>query len=237
MQTSASNGDRRGVYYAAAVAVLLLLGGVVFTVLGVVGTAAPTAAPTAAAESAAPESTRSATPERPRAIGGNRERGGGTRSAERPDFGKVLAGSAPVGVTIPRIGVRATRFVGLGLADNGEIEVPRDADTPGWFTPGPSPGQLGPAVIAGHVDSLTGPAVFYRLSELQPGDLVEVDRRDGSKATFSVDRVVSFEKADFPTRAVYGPTSRAELRLITCGGQYDEQTGYLGNTVVFAHLV
>ena len=140
-------------------------------------------------------------------------------------------------MTIPRIGVRASQFVGLGLADNGEIEVPRNPDTPGWFTPGPSPGQLGPAVIAGHVDGTSGPAVFYRLAELQPGDRVKIDRRDGSTAVFTVDRVVSFEKAAFPTRAVYGPTRRAELRLITCGGQYDTQTGYLRNTVVFAHLV
>lgn len=232
MQTSATNSGRRGVYYAAAAAVLLLLAGVAAAVLGFAGTMAPTAAPPAAAES-----MPSPPSDRPGATGGDRDGRGGTRSAQRPDFGKVLTGSAPVGVTIPRIGVQATRFVGLGLADNGEIEVPRNADTPGWFTPGPSPGQLGPAVIAGHVDSPTGPAVFYRLSELQPGDLVEVDRRDGSKATFSVDRVVSFKKADFPTRAVYGTTPRAELRLITCGGQYDKQTGYLRNTVVFAHLV
>jgi hypothetical protein len=159
-----------------------------------------------------------------------------SRSEDRPDFGTVLKGSAPIGLRIPGIGVRATRFVKLGLAANGEIEVPENADNPGWFTPGPSPGQLGPAVIAGHVDSTTGPAVFYRLSELRPGDRVEVDRRDGSVAMFTIDRVVSFAKASFPTRAVYGPTTRAELRLITCGGTYDAQSGYLRNTVVFAHL-
>jgi len=127
--------------------------------------------------------------------------------------------------------------MGLGLAQDGEIEVPQNADIPGWFTPGPSPGQLGPAVIAGHVDSTTGPAVFYRLSELRPGDHIKVARRDGSIARFTVDRVTNFSKAAFPTRAVYGPTRRSELRLITCGGQYDDQDGYLANTVVFAHLV
>ena len=232
MQTSASTSGRRGVHHAAAAAVLLLLAGIVVATLGFLGTTAPSVEPPTAASEAPPPGPS----ERPRATDGAGEVTQ-TRSKDQPDFGKVLAGSPPVGVTIPRIGVEANRFVDLGLADNGEIEVPRDYDTPGWFSPGPSPGQLGPAVIAGHVDGPTGPAVFYRLSELRPGDRVTVDRVDGSKAVFAVDRVVSFEKAAFPTRAVYGPTTRAELRLITCGGQYDDEDGYLRNTVVFAHLV
>jgi hypothetical protein len=228
MQTSPTKSGRRGVNYAAAAALVILLAGTVFAVLGFRG-ATPPNADTPAARSTAPASEPAERPSR-----SERRR---NRPVDQPDFGRVLAGSAPTGITIPRIGVRAARFVGLGLAVNGEIEVPRDAETPGWFTPGPSPGQLGPAVIAGHVDSTTGPALFYRLSELRPGDRVLVDRRDGSVATFTIDRVESFEKEAFPTRDVYGPTPRSELRLITCGGRYDDRAGYLSNTVAFAHLI
>jgi sortase (surface protein transpeptidase) len=163
---------------------------------------------------------------------------GGEHSAQkRPDFGPVLPGSAPVRLDIPRINVHSSDMVGLGLQRDGSIEVPQDPASPGWFTPGPSPGQYGPAVIAGHVDSKTGPAVFYRLGELTPGDRVSVTRRDGTVATFEVDAVETFEQDAFPTRAVYGATNRAELRLITCSGDYDAREGYLSNTVVFAHLV
>jgi hypothetical protein len=164
--------------------------------------------------------------------------GSGTadRVGARPEFGPVLTGSPPVGLDIPRIGVRSTDMVDLAFQRDGSIEVPKDPDSPGWFSPGPSPGQVGPAVIAGHVDGKTGPAVFYRLGELRPGDRVTVDRQDGTTATFVIDRVETFEKDAFPTREVYGSTDRAELRLITCSGQYDDEEGYLSNTVVFAHL-
>ncbi len=157
---------------------------------------------------------------------------------ERPDLGPVLPGSRPVALSIPSIDVRSSTIVGLGLAKDGSLEVPREPDNPGWFTPGPSPGQFGPAVIAGHVDSSDGPAVFYRLGELRQGDRVTVDRQDGSTASFVVDRVKQYDQDRFPTRAVYGNTTdRAELRLITCSGEFDEDDGYQSNTVVFAHLV
>src|SRR6185503_18602202 len=104
----------------------------------------------------------------------------------RPRFDSFLPGSAPVGLAIPSIDVRSTKIVDLGLQDDGSIEVPRDASAPGWFTPGPSPGQLGPAVIAGHVDSSTGPAVFYRLGQLRPRDLIEVQRDGGTWVSFAV---------------------------------------------------
>jgi sortase (surface protein transpeptidase) len=149
----------------------------------------------------------------------------------------VLPGSRPIGLAIPSIDVHSTNIVGLGLEEDGSLEVPRNASAPGWFTPGPSPGQFGPAVIAGHVDSADGPAVFYRLGELRRGDQVKVRRQDRSTAVFVVDRVRSYQKDRFPTREVYGNTTdRAELRLITCSGEYDDKLGYLGNTVVFAHL-
>ncbi len=154
------------------------------------------------------------------------------------DFGPILPASAPVALDIPDIGVHSTNIVDLGLAADGAIEVPEDPSAPGWFYPGPSPGQFGPAVIAGHVDSDRGPAVFYRLGELDPGDRVHVTRADGTVGTFLIDRVEAFAKAEFPTHEVYGDTTnRAELRLITCGGNYDDDAGYLGNVVAFAHLV
>lgn len=153
------------------------------------------------------------------------------------DVGPVLPGSRPIGLTIPSIDVHSSNIVGLGLQKDGSLEVPRNPSAPGWFTPGPSPGQFGPAVIAGHVDSDNGPAVFYRLGELRRGDQVKVRRQDRSTAVFIVDHVRSYRKDQFPTRKVYGnSTDRAELRLITCGGEYDDKLGYLNNTVVFAHL-
>lgn len=144
----------------------------------------------------------------------------------------------PVRLEIPRIDV-ATRLLKLGLTPDRELEVPplSQAGTAGWYDLGPVPGQTGPAVLAGHVDSETGPAVFYALSALHPGDEVTVDRSDHRTAVFSVDRVAAYAKKTFPTRAVYGRTPDAELRLITCGGTYDaDHGGYQSNVVVFAHL-
>jgi sortase (surface protein transpeptidase) len=99
------------------------------------------------------------------------------------------------------------------------------------------PGDVGPSLLAGHVDSRTGPAVFYRLRELRGGDRIVVERSDGRTATFEVDRVEQVSKSSFPTRRVYGATPRPELRLITCGGTFDASSGhYLSNVVVYAHL-
>ncbi|GAB4001762.1 class F sortase [Nocardioides ultimimeridianus] len=144
----------------------------------------------------------------------------------------------PVRLDIPRIDV-ATPLIRLGLTADRELEVPplSHAGVAGWYDLGPVPGDAGPAVLAGHVDSEDGPAVFYGLSALRPGDRLTVDRSDHRTAVFSVDRVTAFAKSRFPTRAVYGETHDAELRLITCGGTYDPtQGGYQSNVVVFAHL-
>lgn len=150
----------------------------------------------------------------------------------------TLARSRPVRLTIASIGVDTHTIVALGKQPDGSLQVPARFDTPGWFTAGPAPGQLGPAVLAGHVDSTTGPGIFYRLGALRPGALVLITLADGSTARFTVDRVVSYPKNHFPTLAVYGATPRAELRLITCGGQFDHRTGhYLNNTVAYAHLL
>jgi len=146
-------------------------------------------------------------------------------------------GSAPVRLAIPAIGV-ATRLVRLGLEPDGAKQVPGDFGAAGWFAGGPAPGQLGPAVIAGHVDSRTGPAVFYRLRDLRPGDRVEVLRADGSLARFAVERVGQYPKARFPTDDVYYPTLTPRLRLVTCGGSFDREAhSYRSNVIVFAKLV
>jgi hypothetical protein len=151
-----------------------------------------------------------------------------------------LAPSVPVELGIAAIGVR-TPVVALGVRPDGTIAVPpptRGAPA-GWYRHLPSPGEVGPAVIVGHVDSARdGPAVFFRLRETRPGDLVTVRRLDGSVVTFAVDRVELVSKRAFPTAAVYGATTRPELRIITCGGDFDRvhQT-YRSNVVVFATLV
>jgi Sortase domain len=149
--------------------------------------------------------------------------------------GPVLPESHPLTVSIGRIGVRST-LVDLGLDPKGAMEVPPPARA-GWFTRGPTPGALGPAVIAGHVTWNGSPAVFYRLGALRPGDQVSVARKDGRTAVFSVTRVARFSKSRFPTEAVYGAIDHAGLRLITCGGTYDAaRHRYLDNVVVFAKL-
>jgi sortase (surface protein transpeptidase) len=141
-----------------------------------------------------------------------------------------------VRLVIPAIGV-ATRLVRLGLEADGAMAVPADYGRAGWFAEGPAPGQVGPAVIAGHVDSRTGPAVFYRLRELRPGQAVLVERADGTRLRFVVEQARSYPKASFPTADVFGPVPSAALRLITCGGDFDRARGsYRDNLVVFAGL-
>jgi hypothetical protein len=140
----------------------------------------------------------------------------------------------PVRVVIPAIGVRA-RVIRLGLHPDGTLEVPADVAETGWWSGGSRPGEPGPAVIAGHVDSRTGPGVFYRLGKLRRGDVIRIGRSDGSVARFAVQRIASYPKARFPTRQVYGSTPGPTLRVITCSGDFDRSTGhYLDNTVVYA---
>jgi hypothetical protein len=142
----------------------------------------------------------------------------------------------PVRLWIPEIAV-ATPLVRLGRLPDGSIEVPHDWDRAGWYDGGPRPGQPGPAVILGHVDSKTGPAVFYRLRALRPGDTVRVGLSDGRILVFQVQRVERYPKDKFPTEAVYFPTLNRELRLITCGGEFDYAShSYLDNIVVYATL-
>ncbi|MEV0172530.1 class F sortase [Streptomyces sp. NPDC050803] len=127
----------------------------------------------------------------------------------------------------------------LRLDRERRLPAPPDDDPNlvGWYEGGPSPGEQGTAVAVGHLDTDTGPAVFAGLTELKRGRLIEVARADGRTAVYAVDAVRSYEKDKFPNREVYGARGRPELRLITCGGDYDRRTGYSGNVVVFAHLV
>ena len=176
--------------------------------------------------SAAQEKTATATPRAP--AGSVEDRGPG------PDPARQQAQTAPpVRVSVPSLGIDSP-LVPLGLTPTGEIEAPETYDRAGWFEQGPRPGDTGAAVIAGHVDSRSGPAVFYHLSSLKPGAEIVVERADGSAATFRVQRLARYPKDDFPTVEVYATNDR-ELRLITCGGDFSEGD-YQDNVVVFATL-
>jgi hypothetical protein len=146
------------------------------------------------------------------------------------------AQTAPVRVRLPSVGI-ASDLERLGLDDDGAIQTPQDWQRAGWYRGGPRPGEIGAAVILGHVDSTSGPAVFYRLRRLRPGDEILVRRADGSVAVFTVDRLEQHRKTRFPTDDVYFPTPEPTLRLVTCGGAFDRQArSYTDNLVVFATL-
>jgi sortase (surface protein transpeptidase) len=152
----------------------------------------------------------------------------------------VLPASRPVSIAIPAIGVKAS-VMRLGRAADNTLEVPQPGphyDDAGWYRYSPTPGELGPSVIVGHVDSAkNGPSVFWRLGTLRKNDRVRVTRTDGSVAVFEVDDVRLFRKKAFPTKLVYGNTDHAALRLITCGGPFDGAGHYRDNVVVLASLV
>jgi sortase (surface protein transpeptidase) len=155
-------------------------------------------------------------------------------AAPQPQSAQV---SPPSSLTIPAIGVQ-TNIIRLGLTASGALQVPSSTAVAGWYTGSPRPGAVGSAVIAGHIDSKSGPGVFFRLSTLRPGDRVYVRRADGTLADFKVTVVRQFTKDVFPTSAVYGAVPDSELRLITCGGTFDPQApSYLSNTVVYAVAV
>ncbi|RAO35297.1 hypothetical protein PSN13_02553 [Micromonospora saelicesensis] len=151
----------------------------------------------------------------------------------------VLPASHPTSLAIEKIDVRAPVH-DVGIAPDGTIAVPdaARAQEAGWYDQGPTPGQYGPAVIVGHVDTTSGPAVFHKLRELRSGDEIEVTRTDQRVAVFEVNSVEKFDKGRLPVDEVYGDFSRPSLRLITCGGQWvGGETGYADNVVVFASLV
>lgn len=142
----------------------------------------------------------------------------------------------PVRVQIPAIGVDSA-LESLALGEGGRLQAPVDFDLAGWYADGVLPGQVGPAIIAGHVDSPSAPAVFAQIGSLVPGDEIIVTLSDGSALTFAVSDSIQSAKAEFPTAAVYSNVPTPELRLITCGGTFDSSTGhYLDNLIIFAEL-
>jgi hypothetical protein len=159
---------------------------------------------------------------------------GPSRGAGRP-----LGRSVPVRVDIPAIGVSST-LLHLGVNADGTIQVPSletSADLAAWYKYSVTPGQIGTSIIEGHVDGRRGPAVFFRLGALHPGDAIDVTLADGVTAVFRVTGVREFRKSRFPADTVYGSARYPALRLITCGGAYDFATShYLSSTVVFASL-
>jgi sortase (surface protein transpeptidase) len=143
------------------------------------------------------------------------------------------AGGWPVSIEIPAVGVDAP-VVPVGLLADRTMEVPA-VDQAGWYEPGPRPGAAGPAVIVGHVDSRRGPAVFFRLRELRPGDRIVVGLDGGAARSFLVERVERRPKEDLPVGRIWNRTDRPVLRLITCGGSFDRGTGhYRDNLIVYA---
>ena len=212
--------DRRGGSVTAAVTAVYAGAGAALLTVGLVPSVVPAPLPPAV-EVGAPDPAQ-----RPRTS---------TSAQARASVG--LGRSAPSALTVPAIGLRTSHLVELGLDGDRRLEAPREWNAVGWYARGPAPGQEGPAVLAGHLDSPNGPAVFYRLSGLREQDTVSVERADGTVVDFTVYAVERHAKDDFPTEKVYGDTGRPELRLITCGGGFDTSTGhYTDNVVVFAAL-
>ncbi|SCF27849.1 Sortase family protein [Micromonospora viridifaciens] len=162
---------------------------------------------------------------------------GSTPGAAEPARARQPA-SRPVSLSLPAIGVTAP-IIPVGQAKDGSVDVPplSQHDQTGWYDRGPVPGEPGRAIIVGHVDTKSGPAVFYRLRELKPGDRIEVTRADQRVVTFTVDAVEYFDKAHLPADRVYGNDGPPGLRLITCGGEWvGGRTGYEDNVIAFASL-
>ena len=149
----------------------------------------------------------------------------------------TMAASPPVSVRASAVGIDSP-LLQVGLNKDGTVEVPTTYTEAAWYRLGPAPGARGPAVLVGHVDSYKGPGIFFKLGALRPGQIIDVARADNSIAHFRVDAVSTYGKGQFPTAAVYGPIDYAGLRVITCGGTFDEKRrSYESNVVVFASLI
>lgn len=187
--------------------------------------AAPTAAPATTPD---PPSTSLSPSPRPART---------SKAGKRPDGPRPLPRSRATRLAIPYISVDSP-LMDLHLDGERRLPAPPE-DKPnlvGWYADGPSPGEQGTAIAVGHLDTDTGPAVFGGLGELKRGKRIEIRRADGRTAVYKVDAIKTYEKDKFPNREVYGARARPELRLITCGGNYNRRTGYTGNVVVYAHL-
>jgi LPXTG-site transpeptidase (sortase) family protein len=189
------------------------------------------------AQVSAPEPQPAGQVDTPASASGGHHRPPATTQEARPPLGP----SKPVHLSIPAIGVDTPVFP-IGLAPDGTLAVPQPGprlNTAAWFENSPTPGQPGPSIIEGHVDSVDGPSVFLRLGDIEPGDRVVVERADGRTLTFEVNAVRDFLKSEFPTTLVYGgdQLSQPSLRLITCSDFDTSIQHHIGNEVVFAHLV
>ncbi len=230
--------NRRATVVAAAV---LALGGATAVAVGLADQhVAPVAAPAdpAAARSSAPAAPVPAAPAPPTPTPTPTPPATAAPEPAEPVEPAEERAALPVRVRIPAIDVDSS-LLHLGLDADGAIAVPAgdDIDLAAWFDGSPRPGEDGPAVIEGHVDSPNGASVFYDLSALEPGHEIHVDREDGSSLTFVVEKVEAYPKDEFPTSRVYANTEGPELRVITCGGDWDPAVGhYEDNTVVFARL-
>jgi hypothetical protein len=150
----------------------------------------------------------------------------------------TLTESNPTRLKIPSVGMNTTFRGPLGLEKDGSVSVPDSYTEIGWYEYGPTPGERGPSVVLGHVDSLTGPAVFYPLKQVEIGDEIFIDREDGLTAVFEVFDIENLSQNEFPTERVYGNLAYAGLRLITCTGTYDKKVlKYSHNLIVYAKLV
>jgi sortase (surface protein transpeptidase) len=240
-ETRAPGLSRSGLSRWWGAAIVLLLVGAGFLTVGLLGhqdplasrTTLPQASPStsvnpAPAPATTASATASATPTRPPSTAP-------AKGTVKPSA--VATRSTPVTLRIPAIGVSLALST-LGLNPDGTVQVPGKDQQPGWFRLGPTPGQLGSAVILGHVDDYKGPAAFYRLRALRPGDAVDVGLADGRIAHFAVRTVASYLKTQFPAQQVYAPHGYAALQLVTCGGQFDSASGhYLSNVVAYTALV
>ncbi|MFD7613277.1 class F sortase [Streptomyces sp. NPDC059828] len=167
--------------------------------------------------------------------------GSGPNAAQRASIHRAvhaLPRSAPVRVRIPAIHVDAP-MTKLALDKKGALQLPPPgkSNLAGWYVHGPAPGEAGAAIVAGHVDTPSGRAVFYSLGALRKKNTIEITRQDRRTAVFSIDAVEVYAKRSFPSKKVYGGGSAPQLRIVTCGGGYRKSTGYQGNLVVYASLV
>ncbi|MEQ4301390.1 class F sortase [Plantactinospora sp. B6F1] len=234
-------GGRHGQPWRAAgvvLVVLLALGGTALLTAGLRPAPAqpPQPAETEAGEAPPqPEWRPEAPPSSSPAPGSPYGQPGGR--ADVPAQPVELPRSEPVRITIPKIKVNA-KIISLGVNDDGTVQVPplKQAQLAGWYNAGASPGEVGNAVVVGHVDSAAmGPAVFFRLGALKRGDRIEVTRKDGKVVRFTVDAVKSYPKTSFPSELVYGPADTARLQVVTCGGTFDrKKRSYRNNVIVSA---
>lgn len=165
----------------------------------------------------------------------------GMNSSGPSGFGSPapLAASAPTRVTVPSISAESS-LVPTGLQENGSLEVPPVSEPmqASWFDQSPTPGEVGPSIVLGHVNGGGQPGIFVNLKDVVAGAQVFIDRADGQRAVFEVSRVDTIPKDSFPTDAVYNDTANPQLRLITCGGDYDRSArSYLSNVIVYADFV